>query len=155
MNMEDPNTPDKKHNLGSVDQYIDAATAAVTAGNFDEAIEITRESTTRWPDDPRTHFNLASAIFSKLQADRAHLELWEDLADEEELAEECFDALQTAIAKGPQMTEAYKNLGTLLALRGRADKAIQMWKKALELDPNQPELKEQLTILEDKVKRNE
>ena len=140
------------YDFESVEEYFGAAEAASQSGTHDESIAIMREAVQRWPEDAAAHFNLAAAIFMKLKADWAHLELWEDLADEEDLAEECFTSLKDAINRDPDMAPAYKDLGTLLALRGRTERAIEAWEQALKVDPDQPTLRADLEMLKSKLK---
>jgi len=139
----------------TIGEYFGAAEAASRSGTHDESIAIMREAVQRWPEDADAHFNLAAAIFMKLKADWSHLELWEDLADEEELAEECFACLKAAISRDPNMAVAYKDLGTLLALRGRPDKAIEAWEQALKIEPDQPTLQADLDMLRSKLRASD
>jgi tetratricopeptide (TPR) repeat protein len=143
------------YDFESPEEYFSAAAAASRSGTHDESIAIMREAVQRWPEDATAHFDLAAAIFMKLQADRLHLELWEDLADEEDLAEECFSSLQSAISRDPNMAPAYRDLGTLLALRGRPQKAIEAWEQALKIDPDQPALATELEMLRSKLKESD
>ena len=129
-----------RYNFDTIEEYISTAERLAEEGRVDEAVDILREATDKYPQNAHAYYDLGVTIFMKLREDLAHLELWENLADDEELAEECHFAFQSAIQRDPTMVAAYTNLGTLLALRGRVRKAIESWEKSLELNPNQPEL---------------
>ncbi|AXA35442.1 MAG: tetratricopeptide repeat protein [Candidatus Hydrogenedentota bacterium] len=132
--------------FATVEEYLEAGEARATAEELEQAVEILREAANRWPDNPQVHYELGVCIFMLLESRLAHLDLWENLAEDEALAEEAVSAFETAIALDPQMAEAYTNLGNLLALRGRVRKAIQLWEKSLELNPDQPAVRDNLTL---------
>lgn len=136
--------PSYRYNLDGLEEYLTTAEQIAKDGRYNEAAAILREAVQRYPDSATAHYEFGVAQFLRLQQDLAHLELWESLADDEEAAEECFQAFQEAIRLDPAMTEAYVRLGSLLALRGRPRKAIEVWEKALELNPDQPGIREDI-----------
>jgi tetratricopeptide (TPR) repeat protein len=139
-----PAMPSYRYNLDGLDEYLTTAEQIIKDGRYNEAVAMLREAVQRYPDSATAHFQYGSAQFFRLQQDLAHLELWESLADDEEAAEECFDAFQEAIRLDPTLTEAYVRLGSLLALRGRPRKAIEVWEKALKLNPELPGIREDI-----------
>lgn len=132
--------------FSTVEEYLAAGEARATAEELEQAVEILREAAKRWPDNPQVHCELGVCIFMLLESRLAHLDLWENLAEDEALAEEAVSAFETAIALDSQMAVAYTNLGNLLALRGRVRKAIQLWEKSLQLNPDQPAVRENLAL---------
>ncbi len=128
----------------TVNEYLEAAETAADASQLEHAIEILREAVARFPDSAEAHYDLGVALFMLLEARLSHLEIWENLADEEELAEECVAAFEAAIERKPDFAPAYTNLANLLALRGMPQRAVELWQRSLELDPNQPEVVENL-----------
>lgn len=138
--VQDEGFTTSRYNFDTIEEYISTAEKVAQEGRVDEGIDILREATEKYPESAKAQYDLGVAIFMKLRDDLSHLQLWENLADDEELAEECHFAFQSAIERDPKMAAAYANLGTLLALRGRVRKAIEAWEKSLELDPDQPEL---------------
>lgn len=140
-----------RYNLDTLQEYLATARQIAGDGRLDEAIDLLREAVRRHPDSPTAHFDLGSAHFEKLRRDLSHLELWESLADDEEAAEECFDQLQTAVSLDPGMVPAYNRLGTLLALRGRHQKAIEVWEQSLAIMPDQPEISADLESCREKL----
>ena len=103
-----------------------------------EGIDVMREAAARHPDAARAYYGLGVALMMALKADLARQEIWEPLSDEEAMAEEAQDALQKCLSHDPEMWQALTSLGTLLAVRGRMDKALEVWGRSLELNPDQP-----------------
>jgi tetratricopeptide (TPR) repeat protein len=134
------------YNLETLEKYLETAEQAAADQRLAESVAILREAVRRHPDRALAHYNLGVAIFMMLEADLSHLEIWENLAEQEELAEECVVAFQTAIERDPGMSAAYTNLASLLVLRGRTPEAVEFWEKSLELDPEQPEVRQNLEI---------
>jgi tetratricopeptide (TPR) repeat protein len=130
-----------RYNFDTLDEYIATSEQIGADGRSEEAVAVMREATARFPDSARAHYSLGFALVLALKIDLAEKLLWEPLADEEELAEECQDAFQGAIERDPGMWEAYSALGTLLAVRGRARKAVEVWEKSLALNPDQPDVR--------------
>lgn len=128
----------RRYNFDTLEEYLAAGERIAQDGRLDEAIDVLREATSTFPDSATAHYNLGVSIFLKLREDLAHLELWEDLADEEDLAEECLVEFQAAVDLDTELAPAWTNLGSILALRGRINEAIAAWEKSLSLDPNQP-----------------
>lgn len=130
-----------RYNFDSLDDYIVTTEKAAGDGRLDEAVEVMREGVRRYPESPTGRYNLGVALFLLLKKDREHQELWENLADDEQLAEEAIMALEGAVTSDPSFVQAYNNLGTLYALRGRKEHALASWKKSLELNPDQPDVR--------------
>jgi len=130
----------------TVEEYLQAAETAADEQQLEHSIEILREAVQRFPDSAEAHYDLGVALFMLLEARLSHMEYWENLAEQEELAEECVAAFETAIELRPDFAPAYTNLGDLLALRGKRRRAIELWRRSLELDPNQPGVVENLKI---------
>ena len=144
---EQQNPPtEPKYNYATLDEYIALSEKSASEGRNAEAIVVMREGATRFPDQAKGQYALAMALMSGLKADLAHDELWESLSDEENLAERAQDALQSAISLDRDMWQAYRSLGTLLAVRGRIPKALEVWRESLELNPDQPDLEQDIKM---------
>jgi tetratricopeptide (TPR) repeat protein len=130
----------KRYNLDSLEDYLSVSERVAHEGRLDEAVDMLREANKRYPDSPTGRYNLGVALFLRVKQDREHLELWENLADDEQYAEEAIVALEGAIEADPGYIPAYNNLGRLYALRGRKPDAIAVWQKSLQLKPDQPEV---------------
>ncbi|MCX7626095.1 MAG: tetratricopeptide repeat protein [Candidatus Sumerlaeaceae bacterium] len=148
----DSKAPEETHNIGkqwtysfaTVDEYLEAAENAGDEKQLEKSIEILREAVERFPDSAEAHYDLGVALFMLLESRLAHLDFWENLAEDEELAEEAVAAFEAAIERKPDFAPAYTNLGNMLALRGDARKAVNLWQRSLELEPNQPEVRDNL-----------
>lgn len=127
-----------------VEEYLEAAENAGDEKQLEQALDILREAVERFPDSGEAHYDLGVALFMLLESRLAHLDLWENLAEDEELAEETIAAFEAAIERKPDFAPAYTNLANMLALRGNARKAVALWQRSLELDPDQPEVKDNL-----------
>ncbi|CAJ0960054.1 unnamed protein product, partial [Mesorhabditis belari] len=62
---------------------------------------------------------------------------------------------RTAIALDPNYSKAYGRMGLALSCQNRYEQAVEVYKKALELDPEQESYKNNLKIAEEKVKEME
>ncbi|KAJ1365779.1 hypothetical protein KIN20_026212 [Parelaphostrongylus tenuis] len=62
---------------------------------------------------------------------------------------------RTALALDPKYSKAYGRMGLALSCQNRYQQAVDAYKKALELDPNQESFKNNLRIAEEKVKELE
>ncbi len=146
------NQPDPlRYNLDTLDDYISVSEQVAREGRLDEAVDVLREATRRYPESPTGRYNLGVALFLRVKQDREHLELWENLADDEQLAEEAIMALEEAIEQDPGFLQAYNNLARLYALRGRKHEAVAMWEKSLALNSDQPEVRADMEMYRDKL----
>lgn len=132
-------SPALRYNLDSLEDYIVTTEQVAGEGRLDEAVDVMREGVRRFPESPTGRYNLGVALFLRVKKDREHLELWENLADDDQLAEEAIAALEGAVDADPSFVQAYNNLARLYALRGMKELALKAWNKSLELNPDQPE----------------
>jgi len=143
---ENPHAAPLRYNLDSLDDYISVSENVAREGRLDEAVDVLREANRRYPESPTGRYNLGVALFLRVKQDREHLELWENLADDEQYAEEAIVALEGAIEADPGFIQAYNNLARLYALRGRKAEALRTWRKSLELKPDQPDVRADLEM---------
>src|SRR3954454_297047 len=106
-----------RYNLDSLEEYLATGERIANEGRLDEAVDLMREATQRYPESPTGRYNLGVALFLRVREDRAHLDLWEDLAGDEQLVEEAITALEGAIERDGGFVQAYNNLARLYALR--------------------------------------
>jgi tetratricopeptide (TPR) repeat protein len=145
-----------KYPYTCVEEYLENAELKANSDQLAEAVEILREAVRRFPDSAEAHYDLGMALFMLLEMKLANVDIWKNLAEDEGLAEECVAAFEAAIEKKPDFAPAYANLGNLMALRGNGKAAVSLWTRALELDPNQPEIRDNLqryqtTLLKDET----
>ena len=144
---EQQNPPmEPKYNFSTLEEYIALSEKSATEGRNAEAINMMFEGANRFPNEAKGQYALAMALMSGLKADLAQDILWESLSDEESLAERAQDALQSAISLDRNMWQAYRSLGTLLAVRGRIRKALEVWHESLVLNPDQPDLEQDIKM---------
>jgi tetratricopeptide (TPR) repeat protein len=91
-------------------------------GRYREAVASLNHAIALDPDDPTVHFALA-----------ATLHLAKDLAGSEA-------GFRRALALAPAYAAAWHELGTVLRSSGRFDEALMCFNRALELDPDRPEI---------------
>lgn len=135
-----------RFNLDNLDDYISVSEKVAGEGRYDEAVDVMREANRRYPESPTGRYNLGVALFLRVKQDREHLELWENLADDDQLAEEAINALEGAIEADPEFIQAYNNLARLYALRGRKRQAVATWRKSLQLNPDQPQVESDMAM---------
>lgn len=146
-----PESSTLRYNLDSLDDYIAVSETVAREGRLDEAVDLLREATTRYPESPTGRYNLGVALFLRVRKDREHLELWENLADDEQYAEEAILSLEEAIEADPKFIQAYNNLARLYALRGRKEDAMKAWTTSLELNPEQAEIRSEMEMYRDNI----
>lgn len=140
-----------RYNLDSLEEYLATSEKVAKDGRLDEAVELMREATDRYPESPTGRYNLGVALFLRVREDKAHLELWEDLAGDEQMADEAIVALQGAIERDPAFTQAYNNLARLYALRGRSQDAVQCWEQSLAVDGTQDDVCTEMALYRSKI----
>ncbi|MDD3627963.1 MAG: tetratricopeptide repeat protein [bacterium] len=113
-------------------------------GRFKRAMEALKHSLNLNPESPAVHYNLGVLYSKVFFKDISKEELWEDLSDDEFAFEMATKELQEAISLEPNFIEAYNNLGTLYKLRHLDEEAVKMFKKSLELDPDQEDVRDEL-----------
>lgn len=144
-----------RYNLENLDDYISVSEKVAGEGRMDEAVDVMREANRRYPESPTGRYNLGVALFLRVKQDREHLELWENLADDDQLAEEAINALEGAIEADPNFVQAYNNLARLYALRGRKHQAVETWEKSLQFNPDQPQVAADMAMYRDKISPRE
>lgn len=97
------------------------------------------------PDRAEIFYNLGVTYSMVMTEDLAVEELWESYADEEELYHLAEQHFLRALELDPELIQAYNNLGTLYSLWGRAEDAVDYWQKSLELEPDQPDIREAIS----------
>lgn len=105
----------------------------VKGGKLDEAI-IKYNEAIKLNRDPIYFCNRAAAYCRQEQYDLA--------------IQDC----RTALALEPSYAKAYGRMGVALSCQNRYDQAVEAYKKALEIDPNNESYKQNLSIAEDKLK---
>ena len=137
---------DRPHDAAA---HMDYGIALGEAHQFDEAVREFERVVELDPDSAEGHYNLGVVYGKCLLEDLAVDELWEDHSDEEILFENAVDHFKTAITIDPEFVAALNNLGHLHAVRGYLGEAREYYRRSLEIDPNQEEIHEDLSDLEE------
>lgn len=135
----------------ALSELLDEGRHLAERGRYDEAIEDLRGAVERFPDEAASHYSLSVACLMKLKGDMEHIELWEDLSEDEELLETAIFECESALERSPEMTAALNNLGILYAVRGWYHKACEQWNRSLEIDPEQPSVRGDIELARERI----
>jgi spermidine synthase len=99
--------------------YLNSQVRALGAeGDYNDAAAILRHAADIYPESPEVHFDYGNLLVY--------------LNDTQEGVKE----LQQAVALNPGLVPALRNLGEIYASKGDVYKAVELWKRALSIDPN-------------------
>ncbi|HDS09131.1 MAG TPA: tetratricopeptide repeat protein [Firmicutes bacterium] len=126
------------------DLWLDLGIEYGKSGKFKKSMESMKKSLHLNPESPEVHYNLGVLYSKVFFKDISKEELWEDLTDDEFAFEMATKEFQEAISLDPEFVEAYSDLGMLFKIRHIDEEAIRMFKKSLELDPDQDEIRDEL-----------
>ncbi|MBN1867464.1 tetratricopeptide repeat protein [Candidatus Sumerlaeota bacterium] len=127
-----------------LDDLLAQAEALSDEKRWDEAVAALEKTIERFPDSPLPHHALSVVYLLRLREDYEHLEVWEDLADDERLFESAVDEAEAAIDLDEEFVPARNNLATLFALRGWWKAAVEQWETSLTIRPDQSRVREEL-----------
>jgi tetratricopeptide (TPR) repeat protein len=91
------------------------------------------------------HYNLGVIYGRCAMEDIGIEEIFEDTTGEEVLREKAITEFLEVLQRDPRHVEALNNLGTLYALNNQIDRALEMWKRSLSIDPDQGEVREEMS----------
>lgn len=128
---------EKAAEFSELDELLDRAERLLEEGHFDEAVEVLRESIERFPESPLPRHDLSVVYFTRLRRKYEHLEVWEELAEDEAFFEAAVREAETALEIDGDFVPARNNLATLFALRGWWADAARHWEMSLTLQPDQ------------------
>ncbi|HBF34650.1 TPA: hypothetical protein DDW35_08795 [Candidatus Sumerlaeota bacterium] len=149
MTTETPSPNEDIHK--ELDLLLRKAEELYAEKKYDEAVGHLQQMIERFPDSPLPHHDLAVVYLSQLYDKYQHMEVWEDLADDEAIFEAAVAAEEAALDVDGEFVPALNNLGTLFALRGWWEDAVEEWDYSLSIDPEQPELREDLAEVRERV----
>ena len=129
------------------DELVERGVELAEREKYPEAIECLKKAIELDDDRPEAHYNLAVIYGLLAMGDIAVEELFDDHVDEEILFQNAVEEYQRVLEIEPGHIAAHNNLATIFALHGERDLAIQELEVSLELDPDQPEVREQLEDL--------
>jgi tetratricopeptide (TPR) repeat protein len=140
-----------RYNLDSLEEYLATGERIANEGRLEEAVDLMREATQRYPESPTGRYNLGVALFLRLREGKEHLDIWEDLAGDEQLANEAMASLEGAIERDPGFVQAYNNLAKIYALRNRPEDAIRTWERSLSIQPGQDTIRAEMEMYKERI----
>lgn len=134
-NLDDMAIPEFKKTIelkpDYIDAYVNLGYTYQKQGRFEEAAQVFKKAVTIAPNSylPGIYFDLG----------RAH--------DKTGNKEEAIKAYQKCIELSPSRVDAYLNLGSIFAENRQFDQAKIIWEKGLKYDPQNSDIKQNLTEL--------
>jgi tetratricopeptide (TPR) repeat protein len=144
MSLERPTDGSDAAQDRELDDLLAQAENLSKEKRYDEAVAVLNRAIERFPESPLPHHDLSVVHLVRLRADYEHLEIWEDLADDESFFESAVAEAETAIDLDGEFVAARNNLATLFALRGWWKAAIEQWETSLSIRPDQSQVREDL-----------
>jgi len=131
----------------NVEVLIELASLYGEENEIRKAVDLLEQALGIDPENATAHYDLGVCYLKVLKSDLEVSDIWEDKADDEEFFELAIVAFQRALEIDPEFVEAHNNLGTLYALRGWNDQAREQWERSLQINPDQPEIRQDLASL--------
>jgi len=128
-------------------QLVERGIGLAERHDFAEAIRTLMRAIERDPDQPDAHYNLAVVYGLLAMSDLGDEEYFEDHVDEEILLQNAIEEYHRVLETDACHVPAHNNLGTIYALHGERELAIHELELSLEINPDQPEVREQLDEL--------
>jgi tetratricopeptide (TPR) repeat protein len=144
MNENDPNPQESGNVEAGLEVLLKKADELFRQKRYDDATEVLKGAAEEYPDSPLPHHDLSVLNLERLRETYSHLEIWEDLADDEAHFETAVAEAEVALDLDENFLPARNNLGTLFALRGWWEDAAEQWEISLTLQPDQSQVREEL-----------
>lgn len=161
--LQDPKTESKDDEKTDISSLVDEADTKMVEGDFNKALIIYKEANYQQKNNPDILFKIGYALMQQdrydealdylkeaLELDKTSTAIYQALATtyrklgDFEMAK---NSLNSSIAIDGSNPITYYNYGNLLVDAGEVDEAKKMYEKALELDPEFKEAKEELEKL--------
>jgi superkiller protein 3 len=131
----------------NVEAMVELASLYGEEGEIRKAVDLLDQALALDPENAAAHYNMGVCYLMVIINDIDASEIWEGRADDEECYELATVAFQRALEINPELYEAHNNLGTLYALRSENDQARQHWELSLKINPDQPDVQDDLASL--------
>ena len=142
--MTNNSRPDAEKIDSRLEKLLHEAEEHMQEGAYRKAAEIALEATREFPQSPLPFHALSVVYLRLLQSDIEHLEMWEDLSDDEAYCDAAIGAAKTAIDLDEEFVPARNNLAMLYAVRGWWDEAVKQWETSLSIQPDQSQVRQDL-----------
>ena len=131
----------------NVEVMVELASLYGEEGEIRKALDLLDQALAIDPEHAAAHYNVGVCYLMVLINELDASEIWEEKTDDEECFELATIAFQRALEIEPDLYEAHNNLGTLYALRNEDDQAREHWELSLQLNPDQPDIQDDLASL--------
>ena len=131
----------------SYEEFVARGIAVAEKENFSEAIAALQQAIALDGERTDAHYNLAVVYGLLAMGDLVVEDYFEDHVDEEILLQNAIEEYQRVLEIDDQHIAAHNNLGTIYALHGERELAIHELELSLDIDPEQPDVREQLDEL--------
>ena len=121
--------------------------AAAESREYAAALAAIRRAVELRPEDAEAHYNLGVLYGMLCMEDLKVEEFFEDHSDEEIVMARAIHHYELAVQFDPEFFHAYNNLATLHAIHGSYKLAVQALDESLRINPDQPDVKEELAEL--------
>ena len=129
------------------EQLVAQGTELAEKEEFAEAIRMLGQAIELDAEQPDAHYNLAVIYGLLAMSDLKVEDYFEDHVDEEILLQNAIEGYQSVLELDDKHVAAHNNLATIYALHGERDLAVHELDLSLEIDPDQPDVREQLDEL--------
>lgn len=125
-------------------QLLQQAERHMEAGDYRLAADEAKRACEEYTQSPLPHHALSVVYLRLMQSDIEHLEMWEDLSDDEVYYDAAVGAAEAAIDVDEGFVPARNNLAMLFATRGWWKEAIKQWEISLSLEPDQSHVRQEM-----------
>ncbi len=129
------------------DALVAKGTELAEQEQFAQAIDILRQAIDTDESRVDAHYNLAVTYGLLAMSDLRAEDYFEDHVDDEIFLQNAIEAFQRVLELDDGHVAAHNNLGTIYALHGERDLAVHELELSLQIDPDQPDVREQLDEL--------
>lgn len=133
-----------------LEALIDEGEALIEEGEYEAALELFREASERFPDNPLAAYHVGQTALMMFTDGIDNEPNWKDDDDLVALYEEALGAFDMAISLEDDYYPAYNGLGALHMLTNATRAAVEAWERSLAINADQDEVP---TVLKQAKKR--
>ncbi len=123
---------------------LEQAEFHMEAGDYKRAVDEAKKACEDFCESPLPHHALSVVYLRLLKSDIEHLEIWEDICDDEAYYDAAIGAAKAAIDVDEEFVPARNNLAMLFASRGWWKEALQQWEISLSIDSDQSHIRQEM-----------
>lgn len=141
MEPEVPRDPERAQ------QLIDSGVAAAEEGHWQRALKELEQACAFDPDNIDAHYNLGVLLGTLVNEDIRVEGFFEDRGDDAIVLDKAIAAYERALEVDPDYVPALNNVASHYAVRGQTDLAVERLKHSIEIEPDQPDIRDELASL--------